>query len=80
MVGLHQVASASHGTKRFHHPLGDLTLDADTRANRDDQDQSLMILTAEPGIPSHQALRILTSWTADAPQASDEHTSDVMDH
>jgi hypothetical protein len=29
-----------------------------------------MVLTAEPGSPSHDALRILTSWTA-KPQAPD---------
>ncbi|MFD7409583.1 transcriptional regulator, partial [Streptomyces sp. NPDC059866] len=27
--------------------------------------QRLMVLTAEPGSPSHDALRILTSWTAE---------------
>ena len=31
-----------------------------------------MVLTAEPGSPSHDALRILTSWTAgDAGDAGD---------
>ncbi|MFE7404306.1 transcriptional regulator, partial [Streptomyces sp. NPDC057557] len=29
--------------------------------------QRLMVLTAEPGSPSHDALRILTSWTTEQP-------------
>ncbi|MEW2513014.1 transcriptional regulator, partial [Streptomyces sp. NPDC046870] len=33
----------------------------------DDSGQRLMVLTAEPGTPSHDALRILTSWTAAEP-------------
>ncbi|MGP4086787.1 MmyB family transcriptional regulator, partial [Streptomyces sp. KR55] len=42
-----------------------LTLDCDTWASPDDSGQRLMVLTAEPGSPSHDALRILTSWTAE---------------
>ncbi|MET7434396.1 transcriptional regulator, partial [Streptomyces flaveolus] len=30
----------------------------------DGSGQRLILLTAEPGSPSHDALRILTSWTA----------------
>ncbi len=61
----HHVNSASHGTKHYrHHLVGDLTLDCDTWADPDGSGQRLMILTAEPGSPSHDALRILTSWTA----------------
>ncbi|MGP4091843.1 MmyB family transcriptional regulator, partial [Streptomyces sp. KR55] len=44
-----------------------LTLDCDTWASPDDSGQRLMVLTAEPGSPSHDALRILTSWTAEVP-------------
>jgi len=29
-----------------------------------------MVLTAEPGTPSHDALRILTSWTAEQPSVN----------
>jgi transcriptional regulator with XRE-family HTH domain len=65
----HRVASTSYGTKNFHHPVvGDLTLDCDTLVCPDDQDQWLLVLTAEPGTPSHQALRILASWTAESPR------------
>ncbi|MGW2458110.1 helix-turn-helix domain-containing protein [Streptomyces sp. NPDC001761] len=60
----HRVITAAYGTKLYRHPLaGDLTLDCDTWASPDDSGQRLMVLTAEPGSPSHDALRILTSWT-----------------
>ena len=59
----HHVNSASYGTKHYHHPtVGDLTLDCDTWDSPDGSGQRLMVLTAEPGSPSHDALRILTSW------------------
>jgi transcriptional regulator with XRE-family HTH domain len=60
----YHVTGAGHGTKHYRHPLvGDLTLDCDTWAAPDDSGQRLMVLTAEAGSPSHDALRILTSWT-----------------
>ncbi|CCK24584.1 helix-turn-helix domain protein [Streptomyces davaonensis JCM 4913] len=66
----HRVNSASYGTKHYRHRLvGDLTLDCDTWGGSDGSGQRLMVLTAEPGSPSHDALRILTSWTAEAPGA-----------
>ncbi|MFE9899140.1 helix-turn-helix domain-containing protein [Streptomyces achromogenes] len=64
----HRVITAAYGTKRYRHPLvGDLTLDCDTWASPDGSGQRLMVLTAEPGSPSHDALNILTSWTAEQP-------------
>jgi transcriptional regulator with XRE-family HTH domain len=67
----HRVSSAGSGTKRYRHPVvGDLTLDCDTWNSPDDSGQRLMILTAEPGSPSADALRILFSWQGDdAPAA-----------
>ncbi|SNX88331.1 helix-turn-helix protein [Streptomyces sp. TLI_55] len=63
----HRVSSATYGTKHYRHPLvGDLTLDCDTWASPDGSGQRLIVLTAEPGSPSHDALRILASWTAEA--------------
>jgi transcriptional regulator with XRE-family HTH domain len=63
----HRVSSAAYGTKRYRHPLvGDLTLDCDTWAASDSSGQRLMVLTAEPGSPSHDALSILAFWTAEA--------------
>ncbi|MFC4948124.1 hypothetical protein [Pseudonocardia sp. GCM10023141] len=35
------------------------------RVLRDAGAQRLMVLSADPGSPSHDALRILASWTAD---------------
>ncbi|MFJ5035825.1 helix-turn-helix domain-containing protein [Streptomyces sp. NPDC088560] len=61
----HRVSSSDYGTKRYRHALvGDLTLQCDTWASPDGSGQRLVVLTAEPGSPSHDALRILTSWTA----------------
>ena len=62
--GERRVNGAAYGTKQYHHPIiGDLTLDCDVWASPDGSGQQLMVVTAEPGSPSHDALRILTSWT-----------------
>ncbi|MEQ0564243.1 helix-turn-helix domain-containing protein [Amycolatopsis sp. NEAU-NG30] len=54
------VESKGQGTKRFHHPLvGDLTLDWDTLICDTAPDQYVIVLTAQPGTPSHDALRAL---------------------
>jgi transcriptional regulator with XRE-family HTH domain len=61
----HHVNNSSYGTKHYRHrTVGDLTLDCDTWDSPDGSGQRLMVLTAEPGSPSHDALQILTSWTA----------------
>ncbi|MGI5285041.1 hypothetical protein ACQEVF_17130 [Nonomuraea polychroma] len=49
---------------------GDLTLDCDTWRSPDGSGQRLMVLTAEPGSPSHDALLILTSWAPGQPSES----------
>lgn len=62
----HRVISSSYGTKHYRHPLvGDLRLDCDTWSSPDGSGQRLMVLTAEPGSPSYDALRILASWTVE---------------
>ncbi|MER6167591.1 helix-turn-helix domain-containing protein [Streptomyces violaceorubidus] len=72
----HRVSGAGYGTKRYRHALvGDLTLDCDTWASPDGSGQRLMVLTAEPGSPSHDALRILASWTSRVP--GDAHMEDT---
>jgi transcriptional regulator with XRE-family HTH domain len=64
----HQVTGSGHGTKHYRHPIvGDLTLDCDTWNSPDGSGQRLMVLTAEPGTPSHDGLHMLVSWTAQAP-------------
>ncbi|MGX1479929.1 UNVERIFIED_CONTAM: transcriptional regulator with XRE-family HTH domain [Streptomyces canus] len=53
------------GTKRLRHPVaGDLTLDWDSLTSTADPAQQLVIMTPEPGSPSHDGLRFLASWTA----------------
>ncbi|MGB8406202.1 MAG: helix-turn-helix domain-containing protein [Mycobacterium sp.] len=59
----HLVTSSAFGTKNYRHPLvGDLTLDCDTWLSPDSSGQRLMILTAESGSASYDALQILLSW------------------
>jgi transcriptional regulator with XRE-family HTH domain len=58
------VNTATYGSKHYrHHAVGDLTLDCDTWDSRDGSGQRLVVLTAEPGTPTHDALRILASLT-----------------
>ncbi|MDA3644248.1 helix-turn-helix transcriptional regulator [Saccharopolyspora indica] len=65
--GSHRVAVRSMGTKVIRHPVvGDLTLDWDTLSCVTDPDQQLVTWTAERGSPSHEQLRILASWAAEA--------------
>ena len=67
----HQVNSASYGTKHYQHrTVGSLTLDCDTWDSPDGSGQRLMVLTAEPGTPSYDALRILASWTTSEASAT----------
>ncbi|MCR6484981.1 helix-turn-helix transcriptional regulator [Amycolatopsis sp. OK19-0408] len=62
----HHVTAAGYGVKRYRHPVvGELTLDCDVWDSPDGSGQRLMVLTAEPGSPAHEALRILASWNAE---------------
>lgn len=61
--GAHHVSAHTVGTKTFRHPVaGELTLDWETLSSSLDPEQQLVVLTAETGSPSHDALRILASW------------------
>lgn len=63
--GAHHAAVQVTGTKVLHHPIvGRLTLDWSFLTCTEDPDQQLITLTAEPGTPSHDRLRILASWAA----------------
>jgi hypothetical protein len=53
--------------------VGEITLDWDTLTSTADSDQQLIVLIAEPGTPSDQALRILASWAANPREP--RHTS-----
>ncbi|QUQ63921.1 helix-turn-helix domain-containing protein [Kutzneria sp. CA-103260] len=58
----HQVAPRSAGSNEVRHPVvGDLTLDWAALVCTADPDQQLFTWTAEPGTPSHAALRELAS-------------------
>jgi hypothetical protein len=58
------------------HPVaGDLTLDWENLTSGADHDQQLVIWTAEPGSPSHDALRILASWALTHAQGQ-RHTAE----
>ncbi|WP_037862272.1 helix-turn-helix domain-containing protein [Streptomyces sp. NRRL S-340] len=75
----HHVATRGVGTKTLRHPVvGELTLDWDTLAATTDTDQQLVVWSAEPGSPSHDALRILASW-ANAPASAPTDTSTDTD-
>ncbi|MFJ8542439.1 helix-turn-helix domain-containing protein [Streptomyces sp. NPDC093586] len=63
--GGHHVAAQGGGTKVLDRPVvGRLTLDRSFLTRTDDPDQQLITLTAEPGTPSHDRLRVLASWAA----------------
>lgn len=50
--------------------MGYLTLDCDTWAGPAGAGQRLMVVTVQPDSPTHDALRILTSWTAERAEPS----------
>ncbi|MER6912535.1 helix-turn-helix transcriptional regulator [Streptomyces sp. NPDC000594] len=61
--GENRVASRGRGSKVLRHPVaGELTLDWDALACADDPEQQLVVWTAEPGSPSWDGLRFLSSW------------------
>jgi len=71
----HHVTTRPFGTVRLHHrTVGDLELDFETLALPDDGDQSLRIYSTKPGSPSHDGLRLLSSW-AHSESDSAEHLS-----
>ncbi|MFH8655223.1 helix-turn-helix domain-containing protein [Streptomyces afghaniensis] len=62
----HDVAMRDQGTKKLRHPVvGELTLDWNTLTCGTDPEQHIIVWNAESGSPSHDALRLLASWTAD---------------
>ena len=70
----HDVQIHTTGVKLIHHPVvGDLDLSFESFPRAADPSQSLLVYTAEPGSPSHDALRLLASWaaTTDGVQSED---------
>ncbi|GAA3599694.1 helix-turn-helix transcriptional regulator [Nonomuraea rosea] len=73
--GAHNVRTHGTGVKHFHHHIvGALTLAYESMDLRAEPDLSMTIYTAEPGSPSEDALRLLTSWAA-----THEHTDRFQD-
>ena len=72
----HNVKFHRTGTKRFHHPIvGDLTLGYEALDLPADSGQRMLVYTAEPGSPSHDAMQLLASWAttpADAAAVLDD--------
>jgi transcriptional regulator with XRE-family HTH domain len=68
------VTRKGHGIKRFNHPVvGEITLDWDTLTCATAPSQQLIILNAEPGTSSHNALRLLAAWAVN-------HVADPRGH
>lgn len=56
----HHVRDKTHGRYRLRHPVvGPLELDYETLRLPDDPDQALVLYSAAPGSPAHNALRLL---------------------
>jgi len=67
----HDVRTHGAGTKRFRHPVvGELTLAYEELAVTAEPGNVLMLYTAEPGSPSAERLRLLASWSAQRPSAT----------
>ena len=63
--GAHNVRHHSTGSKTFHHPVvGDLTIAYEGLEMATEPGLTLTIYTAEPGSPSEDGLRLLSSWAA----------------
>lgn len=61
----HDVQRRTTGTKSYHHPLvGELTVQYQALNPSGDEDQVLIVYTAEPGTASDNALRLLAQWRA----------------
>ena len=63
----HDVLNNTHGTRLYHHPVvGSLTLDYEVFSPAGDEDQRLVLHTAEPGSPSERGLHQLARWVTPA--------------
>jgi transcriptional regulator with XRE-family HTH domain len=72
----HNVRLHRSGLKHFHHPtVGSMDLMFEAMALEADDGLTLTAYTAEPGTPSHDALRLLASWAATSNHASDAEVS-----
>lgn len=66
--GAHDVRTHGSGSKRFRHPVvGEVTLAYEELTMTAEPGLVLMVYTAEPGSPSSERLRLLSSWAAETP-------------
>jgi transcriptional regulator with XRE-family HTH domain len=73
----HNVRLHHAGIKRLHHPaVGGLTLVFEAMALPTDPGLTMTILSAEPGTPSHDGLKLLASWAA----THDQHDQPEVTH
>ncbi len=70
----HKVYECSSGTKHLMHPLaGELSIEYETFPVPGEPDQQMFLYTAKKDSPSHDALRILASWGAQAAMTDATH-------
>ena len=61
----HRVVERSHGSKRMRHPaVGELEIRCEAMNPPGDPNQTLFVYTNRLGSPSHDAMRLLSSWLA----------------
>jgi hypothetical protein len=71
----HDVSRHESGTKTMHHPVvGTLTMPFEKLTFAGDDELILMTYNPEPDSPAHEALKILSSWSAPAPTESSAAT------
>nr|QIY73777.1 helix-turn-helix domain-containing protein [Streptomyces sp. RLB1-33] len=74
----HDVRLHQTGVKRFHHPaVGELSLPFEAMPIPTDPGLTLTALSAEPGTPSHDSLKLLASWAATLDQDDQDHQPDT---
>ncbi|MGY0488232.1 helix-turn-helix domain-containing protein [Streptomyces sp. WG-D5] len=74
----HHVATRDTGTKHLRHPVvGDLYLDWNAVTWAADPNLQMIVWSAEPGSPSHDALRLLATWASDPAHAATASPRDV---
>ncbi|MFE1850596.1 helix-turn-helix transcriptional regulator [Streptomyces sp. NPDC002387] len=67
----HRVLRCTHGARVHHHPIvGDLHFNFESFPVPGDTEQTLYVYNVEPGSPTEEALRLLESWNAPAPEHS----------
>ena len=72
----HNVRYHHSGRKHLHHPVvGDLQLTYEVMTLPADPGLSLVVYSAEPGSPSHDAVKLLASWAATLDQLGQTATA-----